>query len=73
MKNRRNFIKFPLPAVLAANLGWGHSLPASVQQPAQFLRVSYDPTRERRQENCEGVLGDLRQDHTLTKNAPQVL
>src|SRR5574337_769103 len=46
MKNRRNFIKFPFAAVLAATLGWGLSLPASAQQPVQFLNVSYDPTRE---------------------------
>ncbi|WP_406622398.1 sulfate ABC transporter substrate-binding protein [Acidovorax sp. SDU_ACID1] len=46
MKNRRHFIKFPLAAALAATLGWGLSLPASAQQPVQFLNVSYDPTRE---------------------------
>jgi len=46
MKNRRHFIKFPLVAALAATLGWGLSLPASAQQPVQFLNVSYDPTRE---------------------------
>lgn len=46
MKNRRHFIKFPLAAALAATLGWGLFLPASAQQPVQFLNVSYDPTRE---------------------------
>ena len=44
MKNRRNFIKFPLAAALTVVMPLT-VLPAFAQ-PAQFLNVSYDPTRE---------------------------
>jgi len=42
MKNRRDFIKFPLAGMLAAGL----SAPAAAQKPLELLNVSYDPTRE---------------------------
>ncbi len=44
MNNRRDFIKFPLATALTAVMSLT-SLP-SFAQPAQFLNVSYDPTRE---------------------------
>lgn len=44
MNNRRDFIKFPLATSLTAVMSLT-SLP-SFAQPAQFLNVSYDPTRE---------------------------
>ncbi|GAO22823.1 sulfate ABC transporter substrate-binding protein [Alicycliphilus sp. B1] len=44
MKNRRHFIKFPLAAVLAGAMSL--TVLPSLAQPAQFLNVSYDPTRE---------------------------
>ncbi|HRO80757.1 MAG TPA: sulfate ABC transporter substrate-binding protein [Alicycliphilus denitrificans] len=44
MKNRRHFIKFPLAAVLAGAMSL--TVLPSFAQPAQFLNVSYDPTRE---------------------------
>ena len=44
MKNRRHFIKFPLTAVLAGAMSL--TVLPSFAQPAQFLNVSYDPTRE---------------------------
>ncbi len=43
-RNRRDFIKFPLAAALGAAMSLT-ALPAFAQ-PAQFLNVSYDPTRE---------------------------
>lgn len=50
MKNRRNFIKFPLAASLIAGLSLSvlPTLPAHAQgaAPVQLLNVSYDPTRE---------------------------
>ncbi|RKJ94241.1 sulfate ABC transporter substrate-binding protein [Alicycliphilus denitrificans] len=44
MKNRRHFIKFPLAAILAGAMSL--TVLPSFAQPAQFLNVSYDPTRE---------------------------
>ena len=44
-KDRRNFIKFPLGAALAGALTMG-ALPSFAADPATFLNVSYDPTRE---------------------------
>ncbi len=44
MNVRRDFIKFPFAAALAAGLSMT-ALP-SLAQPVQFLNVSYDPTRE---------------------------
>lgn len=44
MKNRRNFIKFPFAALLAGAMSL--TVLPSFAQPAQFLNVSYDPTRE---------------------------
>ncbi|BCN38555.1 sulfate transporter subunit [Alicycliphilus denitrificans] len=44
MKNRRHFIKFPLAAILAGVMSL--TVLPSFAQPAQFLNVSYDPTRE---------------------------
>ncbi|HQQ71597.1 MAG TPA: sulfate ABC transporter substrate-binding protein [Alicycliphilus sp.] len=44
MKRRRNFIKFPLAAALASLMSL--TVLPSFAQPAQFLNVSYDPTRE---------------------------
>ena len=44
MKNRRHFIKFRLAAVLAGAMSL--TVLPSFAQPAQFLNVSYDPTRE---------------------------
>ena len=48
MKNRRNFIKFPLAAGLIAGLTLSAlpTLPAFAQTGVQLLNVSYDPTRE---------------------------
>jgi len=46
MTNRRDFIKFPLAAMLAAPLVAGLSWPAHAQKPLELLNVSYDPTRE---------------------------
>lgn len=48
MKNRRNFIKFPLAAGLLAGLTLSAlpTLPALAQSGVQLLNVSYDPTRE---------------------------
>ncbi|MBS0469313.1 MAG: sulfate ABC transporter substrate-binding protein [Proteobacteria bacterium] len=43
-RNRRDFIKFPLAAALGAAMSLT-AMPAFAQ-PAQFLNVSYDPTRE---------------------------
>jgi len=44
MTNRRDFIKFPLAATLAAPWFAGFAQPASA--PLELLNVSYDPTRE---------------------------
>ncbi|MBS0509309.1 MAG: sulfate ABC transporter substrate-binding protein [Proteobacteria bacterium] len=44
MKRRRDFIKFPLAAALASLMSL--TVLPSFAQPAQFLNVSYDPTRE---------------------------
>ena len=50
MKNRRNFIKFPLATGLIAGLSLSvlPTLSAHAQgaAPVQLLNVSYDPTRE---------------------------
>ena len=45
MPLRRDFIKFPLAATLAAALPLT-AMPALAQAPVMLLNVSYDPTRQ---------------------------
>lgn len=45
MKNRRNFIKFPVALSLLVGFSLG-AVPSSAAEPVTLLNVSYDPTRE---------------------------
>ena len=45
MKNRRNFIKFPVALSLLVGFSLG-AVPSFAAEPVTLLNVSYDPTRE---------------------------
>ena len=44
MKNRRNFIKFPVALSLLVGFSLG-AVPSFAAEPVTLLNVSYDPTR----------------------------